>query len=463
TCRQTRSGAAFSPWVCNVGVPLHAPNDFELDSRVEAAIELQQVVEDAADAAREEDDLPLTYEVSECTPDMRDTPPTTTVVISTPSPPSPSTAETSVAGSKEKYHSKKRSKERRRAVRSSAHTAGLGSAPITGRPVKAIARKRVAAAQALKISIPSEYDITSTLADDDARTNVTGPEPIKTDFSLDKEDVPIAKSAFVGKRLPPSPEDAYAWTAKELEAQGLCRPILDKTGRVFAILAGHPRDPAWPQVNEELQKIFELSRDAYSASASQLVHRRGQFCAVNCGISYGGGQRRVSNLAHSAPNQATLNSMLRQKAVRRIANFGNSVLRLFAPRMYEYYSSTLSAICNRDLGLWRNFDQSVFSCATFNLGPKTVTHVHTDHLNIPCGWCCITALGNYDPTRGGTSYSFTQFSPGGIFRWVECGFQSLKDSGVTAKELNNGGHERWRRGIELLSTWSEICTLHRSE
>ncbi|KAH9845983.1 hypothetical protein C2E23DRAFT_745132, partial [Lenzites betulinus] len=454
---QTRSGAAFSPWVCNVGVPLHAPNDFELDACVETAAEAQKLAEDAFDTQREEDDLPLAYEVPASALATSSPPLTATVVISTPSSaPSPASDIHAVC-SKEKYHNKKRSKERRRAARSSARTEVLGNAPITGRPIKAVASKRLAAAGLLKMSIPSEYDVKSALADDDSRTTSANSEPINTHFSLAMGDVPVTKSAYVGKYLPRSPEDAHRWTAKELEGKGQCRPILDKNGRVFAVLAGHPRDPTWHHVNEELQRIFELSRDAYSASASQMEHRRGEFCAVSCGISYGGGQKRVSNLAHSAPNQATLNSMLRQKAVRRVANFGNSVLRLFAPRLHEYYSSTLAAICNRDLGLWRNFDQSAFSCATFNLGPRTVTRIHTDHLNIPCGWCCITALGNYDPTKGGHL-----FSPGGIFRWAECGYQSLKTSGITAKELNIGGQERWQRGVELLSTWSELCAAHRS-
>ncbi|EIW53632.1 uncharacterized protein TRAVEDRAFT_40200 [Trametes versicolor FP-101664 SS1] len=186
--------------------------------------------------------------------------------------------------------------------------------------------------------------------------------------------------------------------------------------------------------------------------------------------------------------------MLQQKAVRRVANFGNGVLRLFAPRMHEYYDTTLATLCGRDPKLRRNFHNSAFSCATFNLGPRTVTHVHTDHLNLPSGWCSITALGDYDPTAGGHlilwdlrmviefppgstilipsailqhsntaisdneyRYSFTQYTPGGLFRWVACGFRSVKEAGISAKELNRLGPERWAQGLSMFSTWPELC------
>ncbi|KAJ3764384.1 hypothetical protein EV360DRAFT_9676, partial [Lentinula raphanica] len=83
---------------------------------------------------------------------------------------------------------------------------------------------------------------------------------------------------------------------------------------------------------------------------------------------------------------------------------------------------------------------------------------HRDFLNWPFGWCAITALGRFDPTRTGqlilwelrlvvdfppaatvlipsavithsntpvavddTRISFTQYTAGPIFRWVENG------------------------------------------
>ena len=165
--------------------------------------------------------------------------------------------------------------------------------------------------------------------------------------------------------------------------------------------------------------------------------------------------------------------------------------------MHQYYGATLNALCARHSHLTRNFPKSVFGCATFNLGPRTVTRVHTDHLNLPCGWCSITALGDFDQKQGGhmvlwdlrmviefpagstilipsailrhsntpiqpgeRRYSLTQFSPGGIFRWAACGFQSAKEAGVTSRDLNREGPGRWEHGLSMLSTWPELMKSH---
>jgi hypothetical protein len=113
--------------------------------------------------------------------------------------------------------------------------------------------------------------------------------------------------------------------------------------------------------------------------------------------------------------------------------------------------------------LRHNFDCrfSAFAAATLNFGPLTVTLPHIDALNLAWGWCAITALGFFNPDRGGhlvlwdlkliirfppgstilipsailrhsnigigpneRRYSFTQFTAAGLFRWVDNGFRS---------------------------------------
>ncbi|KAJ7034814.1 hypothetical protein C8F04DRAFT_1210516 [Mycena alexandri] len=51
--------------------------------------------------------------------------------------------------------------------------------------------------------------------------------------------------------------------------------------------------------------------------------------------------------------------------------------------------------------LRRPFLNSIWSACTFNLGPRTCCLGHRDHGNLAFGWCAITALGNYDYTKGG--------------------------------------------------------------
>ncbi|KAJ3966393.1 hypothetical protein EV361DRAFT_774759, partial [Lentinula raphanica] len=92
------------------------------------------------------------------------------------------------------------------------------------------------------------------------------------------------------------------------------------------------------------------------------------------------------------------------------------------------------------------------------------TFKHRDFLNWPFGWCAITALGNFNPSRSGqlilwelklvidfphaatvlipsavithsntplaeedTRMSFTQYTAGPIFRWVENGCMTEKE------------------------------------
>ena len=75
------------------------------------------------------------------------------------------------------------------------------------------------------------------------------------------------------------------------------RPLLDRSGRVFAVLAGSPKDTeGWKEVLREAKDALEYARAAYKFEQKKIVHRRGKYAAITCGISYGGGQRVRSNL-----------------------------------------------------------------------------------------------------------------------------------------------------------------------
>ncbi len=121
--------------------------------------------------------------------------------------------------------------------------------------------------------------------------------------------------------------------------------------------------------------------------------------------------------------------------------------------------------------------------------------------------CAVTALGDYDPERGGhivlwelrmiiefppsstilipsavvshsntdiqpgeRRYSFTQYSAGGLFRWTAAGHMTLKNLARSGGRLHASGKERWREGVGLLSKWDDLKgwwerrgrTIHRS-
>ena len=151
-----------------------------------------------------------------------------------------------------------------------------------------------------------------------------------------------------------------------------------------------------------------------------------------------------------------------------------------------------------DRTLRRNFPRSVWACVTINFGPRTVTYKHRDFGNLSFGWCAITALGDFNPDRGGDlvlweckliirfppgstilipsailrhsntrigkgerRYSVTQYTAGAIFRWVEHGFQLDEKyyaslSRAERAQDRQTAASRWRRGRVMFSKLSDL-------
>ncbi|EIW55165.1 uncharacterized protein TRAVEDRAFT_39488 [Trametes versicolor FP-101664 SS1] len=238
-------------------------------------------------------------------------------------------------------------------------------------------------------------------------------------------------------------------------------PLLDCEDRVFAVLVGRPKSEDWSEVQRDIQTALDGAREGLRGSGSNEppTHRRGVFTPLASGISYGGGQKVPCNGSISKETQRIIDGLLSNRSIQRVAGFGDAAFKTYAPRLHQYYEETLSALLEKDSRLRPNFRNSVFGSITFNLGPQTVTCRHTDFQNLPAGWCAITAIGDFDPVEGGhiilweaqlviefppgstilipsavihhsnttirpheSRYSITQYSAGGLFRWVECGF-----------------------------------------
>ncbi|KAJ7044746.1 hypothetical protein C8F04DRAFT_941520 [Mycena alexandri] len=252
-------------------------------------------------------------------------------------------------------------------------------------------------------------------------------------------------------------------------------------------------------------EIFSEAKWRRKADVAAGAPRRGSHAAKHVGAAMGGGQRHPQNLAHSVRNLAIFAGLFGLKSLQRIAGWTNMLFMVFAPDLHEYYRATYASLCDWDRlqsrakHIRRNFPErfSVFTTATYNFGPVTVTLPHIDFGNLAWGWCAITALGNFDPDRGGhlvlwdlkliirfppgstillpsailrhsnlkvgpneTRFSFTQFTPAGIFRWVYNDFRTDKDIN-SSKATTLEEHEcrkrdrasRWREGIKMYSKW----------
>lgn len=209
------------------------------------------------------------------------------------------------------------------------------------------------------------------------------------------------------------------------------------------------------------------------------------------------------NLQHDERNTAELAELLGEKCFQRVAGFASNVFGSWAPKLHANYSDNLNALLGAHPKLRRNFSNSVWAASTFNFGPKVFCRMHRDYANLPYGWCSVTALGDFDPTKGGhlvlwdiklviefppgstillpsaaishfntpicrgeSRSSFTQYTAGGLFRWVAHGFQKatvyLKDK--TPEELHQIAEEneaRCQLGLSLFSTIDEIRKLQK--
>jgi len=171
------------------------------------------------------------------------------------------------------------------------------------------------------------------------------------------------------------------------------------------------------------------------------------------------------------------------------------------PRLYQYYEEQLDRLYEHHPSFSRIFPRSVYPCIAFNFG-QVRCWKHRDVLNCPFGMCAITALGQFNSKEGGhliiwelklviefphastillpsalfthsntpvpsgqTRLSITQYCPGGLFRWVDNGFQT-EDA---FKAADPEGFRRmcarkdlqWEKGLALLSTRDELlCPTH---
>ncbi|KAJ3807829.1 hypothetical protein F5876DRAFT_79361 [Lentinula aff. lateritia] len=246
-------------------------------------------------------------------------------------------------------------------------------------------------------------------------------------------------------------------------------PIIDHSGQAFRL-------------------FLEVGKEAgLGPTAAAGPHKRGTFPAFNRGVTMGMGSPTPVAINSGFMN-GVLNRLVGAEAVHRMAAYQDAAFSLWAPRVHKEYQNARNTWREKLPHLPENFPGlSDFGAAAFNLGGSVWTFKHRDFLNWPFGWCAITALGNFDPGRtaqlvlwelklvinfphgatvlipsavithsntpvaeGDTRMSFTQYTAGPIFRWVENGCR-------TEKEFEAEDPEHWAE----MQTSKDIAYLHR--
>ncbi|KAL0563923.1 hypothetical protein V5O48_018137, partial [Marasmius crinis-equi] len=269
-----------------------------------------------------------------------------------------------------------------------------------------------------------------------------------------------------------------------------------KTNKIMALVVPGPRnDPTW--------------RDNCTAAKDRIKEwrplckfpdeddgRRGGINGVGYGISLGSGQNEPMIRDDQPRRQKKVMELIRaDPAFRRIAGFLSITFLTWAPLLFLYYATTMGSLFQHYPHLELPFDNAIWASFAVNFGPRTVCLPHRDSKNLAYGWCAITALGDYNWRKGGhlvlwdlkvviefppgstiyvpsalvchfntdiapheERYSFTLYSAGGLFRWVEHGFQFEYDykKSAEAKENAHLDKNRWQRGQSMFSTLDEL-------
>lgn len=296
----------------------------------------------------------------------------------------------------------------------------------------------------------------------------------------------------------------------------------DNEKYVIGVIADTPNDDSWPALMATAAKLLETAQKQCDLDDKDKNHRRGEFDTLRCGVSHGGGQTKPGNLCNKPVNAKIAKALNESEPFMRIAKFTTckhyslslpscrysyvhvAVMATWAPKLYHYYVDRLGKLHAKDSNLHRNFSSSVFEATTYNLGPRTACYRHRDFSNLPFGLCAVTALGDFDYTKGGhlvlweahlviefppgvtillpsaiishsnvpvadneQRLSFTQYSAGGLFRWVDNHFQRAADYKATLKGDALVAYlaeekARWKFGLGLLSRLDELGLLAKS-
>ncbi|KAJ3503852.1 hypothetical protein NMY22_g18107 [Coprinellus aureogranulatus] len=289
------------------------------------------------------------------------------------------------------------------------------------------------------------------------------------------------------------------WDGKETKV------VQDQTSaQLFAFCVGRVNDPSFDRSCDEAAKLLvQLGRET-NFTSKQTDHKRGNdFAAVNTGIFAGHGPPEPYNLLNTK-HQDLVDTLLANEHIQRLATFQSSSLALHAPLVYERYHHVLTSVVEHCPKLTPNFTRSVFSTAAFNLGPQVCTVKHIDCMNLANGFCAVHALGDYDYRKGGhlvlveprliiefppgclillpsavvthantpvqadeTRVSFTQYTPGALFRYVDNGFRTLakfrKEDPAGYEAMMEKRASRWKDGLNLWPTFEELVDYHHGD
>ncbi|KAF7776560.1 hypothetical protein Agabi119p4_4953 [Agaricus bisporus var. burnettii] len=184
------------------------------------------------------------------------------------------------------------------------------------------------------------------------------------------------------------------------------RPIalVDRQGRIFAVLAGQPPEKTWA---ERCMSLFNIMSDE-SERAKKLEtkyhnHGRGFYPSIASGITFAPGYQHPHNLSLSPTASRLVDNPTRTSLENNCQRFAESAMDVFAPNLFRYYQHHIQLLeKNHNYGhLRHNLQGGIYTSKSSNYPPRAYTAPHRDVMNLAFGWCAVFALGSFDATHGG--------------------------------------------------------------
>ncbi|KAJ7601267.1 hypothetical protein DFH06DRAFT_1010621, partial [Mycena polygramma] len=199
------------------------------------------------------------------------------------------------------------------------------------------------------------------------------------------------------------------------------------------------------------------------------------------------------NVKHDLANCIEAGLILQNEGVQEIAAFHNTIHNSFSPKLHAYTANGTDLIFKYDSNLRREFE-GIFPAAEFDLGELGSAPRLQDR-DLTHGWRALTALGNYDSRYGGDiilwddgwvirfppgatilfpaavmrysfvdvlpgekQYTFSQYSPAGLYRYITNGYKSDSafERETSAREMEAVKSGRRRRMEAALKMYSRL-------
>ncbi|KAJ3899809.1 hypothetical protein F5879DRAFT_810292 [Lentinula edodes] len=272
-------------------------------------------------------------------------------------------------------------------------------------------------------------------------------------------------------------------------------PLTDGENRIMAcVLYGGNSKSYRDSVQIMTDAILDTGKRTQWKRAEKK-HKRGHFPALARGISFGKGQPEPMRL--SDERQPLMEELLQMPCFRQVAGHQSAALATWFPKSYLEHQRINRELEEKLPHLRRNFDNSVYQSMTVNFGPATWTHIHTDSMNDVRIPCAITSGGKYNYKLGGhlilwdlkvviefppgatvllssallrhsnlpvapgeTRVSVTQYTAGGIRRWLDYGgrteeaFQAQDPEGFSIAWAKRC--EGWKESLQFFGTLEDL-------